>query len=772
MRYLALSMLRARTSLAVCLLVVAALPVDAHGRAVTEAPAEPEPAQRRTLRSSLGVAKARARLVAADRRERRLGIERLATLGTAESLDVLLEALRTGDTLREPELRLYAVRVLAPHAGRSEVRSWLLREASAADARSPGRSRELDALVRETAALALAREGSDASTAALASLAASRGAASASALSALVLARPERLDAILYLPEDPSAEAASEPGEAELVDDDDEEERGVVSAGGSASTSGGEGAAGAQGEAAPGSSAPTKAGAEGVAPERSPRSLTPSLLRLLGELGDLRALPVLVGELERGDRPGRAAAALALARLGDHRGVAAVSPWLDGKDGRALDDAVAVLHTLGRLSEAERGVLAMLELPQVRVPALRRARAAPTPAIAKRVEALLPELEGEPRALAVSVLARAGAVGPLSALLSDASVSAVAMSGLAECPGERARLLITELADASSPELRRAGLRVAVLRALTLGERIDGLSERLERLLASKDASDREAAGFGLVAIGALELDELVEREGEPDVALLSGAARAALRSPASLAALGRYFGPASPRVPGALELAAGPALGVPEVADRVPLATLLSWAESGGPLAALAARAAPRRDDGTYASRLAALLASPDPTMRVAVSAGLAESREPSITGLLAEAYAAEPDARVRRAFVRALSARREHAREATLAWAARLDPDASVRALAVRGRGGGAASSPSYAELLGLERARATLVQVASAGPRSLAHPLRLVAPSGFALPASPAPDGALLVLGWPYGRGSLELAPALGSAQVSTP
>jgi len=149
MRYLACPMLRARTSLAVCLLVVAALPIDAHGRAVTEAPAQPEPAPSRTLRSSLGVAKARARLVAADRRERRLGIERLAALGTAESLDVLLEALRAGDTLREPELRLYAVRALAPHAGRSEVRSWLLREASTADARNPGRSRELDALVRE-----------------------------------------------------------------------------------------------------------------------------------------------------------------------------------------------------------------------------------------------------------------------------------------------------------------------------------------------------------------------------------------------------------------------------------------------------------------------------------------------------------------------------------------------------------------------------------------------------------------------------------------------
>lgn len=772
MRYLACPMLRARTSLAVCLLVVAALPIDAHGRAVTEAPAQPEPAPSRTLRSSLGVAKARARLVAADRRERRLGIERLAALGTAESLDVLLEALRAGDTLREPELRLYAVRALAPHAGRSEVRSWLLREASTADARNPGRSRELDALVRETAALALAREGSEASIAALASLAASRGAASSSALAALVYARPERLDAILYLPEEPSDPEKGEPAEAELVEGDDEAREAASGPASRSATEDDDGETSASEAAAPGAGAPTKAGAKATEAERSPRLLTPSLLRLYGELGDLRALPMLVGELERGDRPGRAAAALALARLGDHRGVAAVLPWLEGKDARAIDDAVAVLHALGRSSEAERGVLAMLELRESRTLALRRARAAPSPAIAKRVEALLPELEGESRALAVSVLARAGAVEPLRALVSDASVSAAAMSGLAECPGERARALVTELADASLPELRRAGLRVAVLRAITLGERIAGLSERLERLLASKDASDREAAGFGLVAIGAREPGELVGRDAEPDLALLAGAARAAMRSPGSLAALGRYFGPASPRVPGALELAAGPALGVPEVADRVPLATLLLWAESGGPLAALSARAAPRRDDGTYASRLVALLRSPDPTMRVAVAAGLAESREPSITGLLAEAYVAEPDARVRRALVRALSARREHVREATLAWAAELDPDGSVRALAASGRRSTSAEAAPYAELLGLERARASLVQIDAAGPRADGFALRLVGPSGFAVPAVPAPDGALLLVGWPYGRGALELAPALGSAQVSAP
>lgn len=756
-------------------LVALAVPVDARAQLRSRAPELEEPASSGTLRSRLGVARARARLVGADRRERRLGIERLAALGTAESLDVLLEALRTGDTLREPELRLFAVRALSAHAGRSEVRGWLLREASSADARNPGRNRELEALVRETAALALAREGSDDALAALASLAASRGAASTSALRALVVARPAQLDAILYLPGEDPEPNAGEDAEAEPLDEEDEEgepTRATPRARTSASATGDERSESEAGVEASGARGAAKPGAKPTTTERSPRTLTPSLLRLLGELGDLRALPVLVAELERGDRPGRAAAALALAKLGDHRGAAAVLPWLEGKDVRAIDDAIGVLHTLGRATDAEPGVLAMLELPQARPAALRRARAAPSPAVVKRVEALLPELEGEPRMLAVSVLARAGAVAALVPLVADASAGAAAMSGLAECPGDAARAAITKLADAPQPALRRAGLRIAVLRAITLGERIAGLEARLERLLVSKDASDRETAGFGLVAIGARDLGALVDDARAPDAALLAGGARAALASPTSLAALGRFFGPASPRVPGALELAAGPALAIAEVADRVPLSTLLLWAESGGPLAALAARAAPRRDDGTHASRLAALLRSPDPTMRLALASGLAESREPSITGLLAEAYVAEPDARVRRALVRALSARRESVRLPTLAWAAELDPDPVARTLAARGRRSSGAAAPGHVELLGLERARASLVQIDAGASRADAYALRLVAPSGFAVPAVPAPDGALLLHGWPYGQGSLELAPALGSAQVSAP
>ena len=780
MRYLARSMFRVRASHAVWMLaalVVATTPGETRAEARPELPAGEEAGSGHNLRSRLGVSRSRPRLVGPDRRERRLGIERLAALGTAESLDILVEALRTGDTLREPELRLFAVRALAPHAGRAEVRSWLVREASMADTRSPGRNRELETLVRETAALALAREGGDDSLAALASLAASRGAAAESALRALVVARPTRLDPILYLPDDDtdSVEHASA-DEAQLDDDEGDEESGVVVGGARASDSasaGDDDDAASEAESKPSRGrGDAKPGPNDAKAERSPRLLTPSLLRVLGELGDLRALPLLVGELERGDRPGRAAAAFALARLGDHRGVAAVLPWLQGKDARATDDAVKVLHSLGRVAEAELGVLAMLELPAARVLALRRARAAPSPAVVKRVEALLPELEGESRALAVSVLARAGEVDALVPLVVDPSIGAAVMSALAECPGDAARAAISKLADAEAPALRRAGLRIAVLRAITLGERIDGLGARLERLLESKDASDRETAAFGLVAIGARDLGDLVEHAGAPDTALVAGGARAALLSPASLAKLGRFFGPRSPSVPGMLELAAGPALAVPEVADRVPLATLLLWAESGGPLAALAARAAPRRDDGTHASRLVALLQSPDPTTRLALAYGLAESREPSVTGLLTEAYAAEPDARVRRALVRALAARRENVREPTLAWAAALDPDALVRAFAAHAKRSSASLPPSHVEMIGLERARASLVQIDSGRARADAFPLRLVAPSGFALPAVPAPDGALLLVGWPYGQGSLELAPALGSAQVSAP
>src|SRR5207237_10317111 len=110
----------------------------------------------------------------------------------------------------------------------------------------------------------------------------------------------------------------------------------------------------------------------------------------------------------------------------------------------------------------------------------------------------------------------------------------------------------------------------------------------------------------------------------------------------------------------------------------------LATWAESGGPLAPLAARALPTRDDEALRGRLKRLLEGSDPVVRAHLALGLGRDPEPSAVSLLTNAYRFEEDPQVRRAIIRALSLRTEVQRAAVLTLARDLDPDDDVRALA----------------------------------------------------------------------------------------
>ncbi|MBK6515184.1 MAG: HEAT repeat domain-containing protein [Polyangiaceae bacterium] len=160
---------------------------------------------------------------------------------------------------------------------------------------------------------------------------------------------------------------------------------------------------------------------------------------------------------------------------------------------------------------------------------------------------------------------------------------------------------------------------------------------------------------------------------------------------------------------------------------------------------------------------RLLALLEGTDPSVRVGLALGLAESAHKPAVTWLASAYAREEDVYVRRALVASLAVRSETQREAPLKLARDLDPDAEVRAIAAAGL----ASEPLPASIAqgGVDPSLAALFAVVGADGSKEARALRLVLPSGMAVPMVTSTDGALFVVGVPYGRGSLELERSAG-------
>jgi hypothetical protein len=337
-------------------------------------------------------------------------------------------------------------------------------------------------------------------------------------------------------------------------------------------------------------------------------------------------------------------------------------------------------------------------------------------------------------------------------------------------------------------------VRAGILRALALGDGPEGLLSKLEALMVSKDGSDRAVAAFGLVALGARDTEDLIEdlcpaaaaataagseKNAACDHPVMRAAARGALaRGPEAAAPFMTLL--ASPAILGHAPEAArsGAVLGGPQpeetavaaavallaMPDGGPLATslLAAWAEQGGPLSPLAARALPSRDDDVLRGSIKRLLAGSDPAVRAHVALGLARDPEPDAASLLAGAYRFEEDASVRRAIVRALSRRKEAQRERTLLWARDLDPDEAVRALARAALAGRALDEPRPTP-----RADVVWVSLTPNDPRSApmaaGRTARLLRSDGLAVPVVADPDGVLLVPGLPPGESSLLLGKA---------
>jgi HEAT repeat protein len=482
------------------------------------------------------------------------------------------------------------------------------------------------------------------------------------------------------------------------------------------------------------------------------RALPPTLIALLAELGDLRAIPRLRKLAAEREPAVASAAILALARLGDAAALGPARALRAHADERLARAGTEALVRLGA-PETAGAIAGLLRRESTRSFALALALESPDPSLVPDLVRYLPLLSPDERPTAVAALGRAGgpeAVKKLVTLLDDGTLATAAAHALATLPGAEARSALGQaFAKPGAAGLR--ALRASVVRGVVLGDPPEGLVVALETRLVHTDPTARAVAAFGLVALG--ERDPASLADGK-DAALTIAALRGALvRGPEALAFALPLFVRLSRTSPeSALTVAASAALAGRPDAAGLSATELALLAEAGGAAAPLAALALARRDQPLLRPRILRLLQGSDPIVRAHTGLGLALSAEPDATTLLGNAYGFESDARVRRALVRALAARPGQLRERTLELAATLDPDGETRAVA-RGALEGNAAFPA-------QRGSAVAwLEVLGAGGTASG---RFVRSDGLALPVASDPDGVLLLPGTPDGDATLVLAP----------
>jgi len=495
--------------------------------------------------------------------------------------------------------------------------------------------------------------------------------------------------------------------------------------------------------------------------------LSPTLLRLAGKLGDLRALDAVHAALTAADATTRAAALDAMVEMADSRAVAAASSMRKDAEPRVRESAVGALVRLGA-PERFRAVEALIADETTVREGARLAGLAADAGVAKALAALaVASADPEIRSLAVFALGRCeDALGPqaLTELAKDPLRSGDAAAALARSPAPAAEGAIEALLRAAPT--RRLGARAYVVRGVTVGgERAWGTRE-LEALAASRDAADRSVGLAGLVLLGRRGALDAIK---DPDAGVRRAVAVAAMNDARESTRQGLLR--LAESEPDALARSVERGAMVDGDPDGLVRETALTASvESGDPDAPLAAMTLAAHADARGREAIDELLTSADPILRAHAARGLGASREGSATGRLAHAYEIEVDPLVRRAIVLGLARRATDAdspaRLSALQVAAKLDPDRAVREVAARALAGLSFDDRAPARL---DVAWLRLATRSGEAPLDPAFGGVLLRADGIAVPVAFDADGYALVPIVP-GDARLLLAPRIPAYDVS--
>lgn len=511
-------------------------------------------------------------------------------------------------------------------------------------------------------------------------------------------------------------------------------------------------------------------------PQLATGPLSPPLLRLFGEVGDLRVVDAVRGATHSPDAQTRAAALLALADFRDSRAVEIARGFVGDTDPRVRVAATEALVALDA-ADAGRAVEALLLAQDgTALAGARLAERTQSDGVVKALAArAVASSDAEMRAAAVVALGHQTSDDALTALKElavDPMLAADVVSALGRSPNAGTRGVLEAMV--ATPGGRTLALRAYVIRALVRGERSAVLDRAAVDLATSRQPRDRPLGVFVRVALGALPVvtaladsDARVRRAAAMAARALDGADTPALlaRFAVEPDALTRAV------LAPALEGAVARTLGPRELDGVVTTRLLVERIEAGGPDAPLAAFALAARVDDETRPRVAALFASRDAVVRAHVARGLGKSHAPDAIGRLAAAYRYEVDVNVRRAVVAALADRvgdRAPERIATLKLAAHFDSDRTTREAASRVVEGRPPANPRLGPM------EVALVRVGTVDGEGRLPPLAgsLLGSDGFANPIVFDDDGFALAPRTPPGEARLILAPRLTSYEAPAP